>query len=170
VSLTPLNSFSAVLLTPEINFRLFGYLYRQESLIAGDVDTAENLSPVSLTRLINIHSWLSRRIYEKSRNDPNGLLRGPGDTDSWKKKLRSKISCQTPFKQDRLRKKIFFSWKALETIQNHVWTRWMWLWLLIQAFPWIMSSFWQCANGKLKITGWDKKLNFLGSRKHRLIN
>jgi hypothetical protein len=40
----------------------------------------------------------SRRSFEKSRNDPNGLLRGPGDTDSWKK-LRSKISFQTPFKE-----------------------------------------------------------------------
>ncbi len=35
--LTPLNSFSAVSLTPEINFRLFGYLYRQDSLIIGVV-------------------------------------------------------------------------------------------------------------------------------------
>jgi hypothetical protein len=41
-----------------------------------------SLSPVSLTPLINIHSQLSWRIFEKSRNDPNGLLRGPGDTDS----------------------------------------------------------------------------------------
>ena len=28
-------------LTPVINFRLFGYLYRQDSLIAGVADTAE---------------------------------------------------------------------------------------------------------------------------------
>jgi len=38
--LTPLNNFSVVSLAPAINFRLFGYLYRQDSLIAG-VDTAE---------------------------------------------------------------------------------------------------------------------------------
>ncbi len=38
---TPLNNFSAVWLTPAINFRLFGYLYRQDSLIAGVVDIAE---------------------------------------------------------------------------------------------------------------------------------
>ncbi len=89
VSLTPLNNFLAVLLTPAINFRLFGYLYRKDSLIAGVVDTAEkfiggvnSLSPVSLIPLTNIHSQISRRIFEKSRNDPNGLLRGPGDTDS----------------------------------------------------------------------------------------
>ncbi len=36
-----MNSFSAVSLTPTINFRLFGYLYRQDSLIAEVVDTAE---------------------------------------------------------------------------------------------------------------------------------
>ncbi len=65
---------------------------------SGIVDTADSLSPVSLTLLINIHSWLSPRIFEKSRNDPNGMLKGPGDTDSWKKKLKPKISCQTPFK------------------------------------------------------------------------
>jgi hypothetical protein len=84
VSLTPLNSFSAVSLTPAMNFRLFGYLYRQDSLFASVVDTAKQFiaGAVSLTPLINIHSRLSRRIFEKSRNDPNGLLRGPGETDS----------------------------------------------------------------------------------------
>jgi hypothetical protein len=39
------------------------------------------LSPVSLTPLINIQSRKSPRIFEKSRNDPNRILRGPGDTD-----------------------------------------------------------------------------------------
>jgi hypothetical protein len=34
------------------------------------------LSPMSLTPLINIHSQLSPRIFEKNRNDPNGILRG----------------------------------------------------------------------------------------------
>jgi hypothetical protein len=42
-------------------------------------------SPVSLTPLTNIHSRLSPRIFEKIRNDPNGILRGPGDTDLRKK-------------------------------------------------------------------------------------
>ncbi len=41
---TPLNNFLAVLLTTAINFRLFGNLYRQDSLIAGVVDTAEKFS------------------------------------------------------------------------------------------------------------------------------
>jgi hypothetical protein len=43
VSLTPLNSFLAVSLTPAINFSLFGYLYKQDSLIASVVDTTEQL-------------------------------------------------------------------------------------------------------------------------------
>jgi hypothetical protein len=43
------------------------------------------LSPVSLKLLINIHSRISPRIFEKIRNDPNEILRGPGETDSWKK-------------------------------------------------------------------------------------
>jgi hypothetical protein len=50
VSLTPVSSFSAVSLTPAINFRLFGYLYRQNSLItaeqfiAGVIDTTDKHS------------------------------------------------------------------------------------------------------------------------------
>ncbi len=44
-----------------------------------------HLSPVSLTPLINIHSRKSPWIFEKIWDGPNGVLRGPGDTDSWKK-------------------------------------------------------------------------------------
>jgi hypothetical protein len=44
VLLTPLNNFAAVSLTPAINFRLFVYSYRQDSLIAGVVDTAEKFT------------------------------------------------------------------------------------------------------------------------------
>ncbi len=40
---------------------------------------------MSLTPLINIHLWISSRIVEKIWNGPNGILRGPGDTDLWKK-------------------------------------------------------------------------------------
>ncbi len=35
-------------------------------------------------------------IVLKIWNAPDGILRGPGETDSWKKQ-KSKISCQTPF-------------------------------------------------------------------------
>ncbi len=55
------------------------------------------LSPVSLTPLININSRISPRIFEKIWNGHNGILRGVGKTDLWKKNLKPKISCQTPF-------------------------------------------------------------------------
>ncbi len=44
------------------------------SFFAGVVDTADN-----------IRSRISPRIFEKIRNGPNGILRGSGDTDLWKK-------------------------------------------------------------------------------------
>jgi hypothetical protein len=40
------------------------------------------LSPVSLTPLINIQSQISPRTFKKIQNGPNGILRGPGKTDS----------------------------------------------------------------------------------------
>jgi len=61
---------------------------------------ANSLSPVSLTPLINIHSGLSLRIFEKSRNDPNEILRGPGDTYSWKKNFSRKSRVRLPLRQD----------------------------------------------------------------------
>jgi hypothetical protein len=57
-----------------------------------------SLSLVSLTPIINIPS---RKILEKVRNGPKGILRGPGKIDSWKKNSKLKISCQTPFKVRR---------------------------------------------------------------------
>ncbi len=74
-----------------------------------------SLSPVSLSSLINIHSRLSPQIFEKSSNDPNGILRGSGDIDSWKK-LKSKISCQTSFKC--LTKALFYYRKTYALICN----------------------------------------------------
>jgi hypothetical protein len=38
-----------------------------------------------VTPLNNIHSRLSPRIFEKNRNDLNGIIRGQGDTDLRKK-------------------------------------------------------------------------------------
>jgi hypothetical protein len=50
-----------------------------ELLVSDVIDTDEQLIiPVSMTTVINIHS----RIFEKIRNGPKGILRGPGDTDS----------------------------------------------------------------------------------------
>jgi hypothetical protein len=56
-----------------------------------------SLSPVSLTMAINNNSRISPRIFKKIRNGPYGILRGRG-TLIYEKKLKLKISCQTPFK------------------------------------------------------------------------
>ncbi len=45
-----------------------------------------HLPTVSLTPVANLKLRISPRILEKNRNDPNGILRGLGETDSWKKK------------------------------------------------------------------------------------
>ncbi len=54
------------------------------SFFAGVVDTADKHSIAIISSK-----------FLKIRNDPNGILRGPGDTDLWKNP-KSKISCQTP--------------------------------------------------------------------------
>jgi hypothetical protein len=41
-----------------------------------------HLPPVSLTPVANLELRISPRIFEKIRNDPNGILRGLGETDS----------------------------------------------------------------------------------------
>jgi hypothetical protein len=63
----------------------FVILYLQSGFDTGDKfvsgfnDTAERF--IAVTQLINIHSRLSPRIFEKIRNDPHVILRGRGDTD-----------------------------------------------------------------------------------------
>jgi hypothetical protein len=68
VSLTLLNSFLAVSLKPAINFRLFGYLYRQDSLIAGVIDTAEKFI-VGVVDTADKHSFaiISANFRKKSK-------------------------------------------------------------------------------------------------------
>jgi hypothetical protein len=41
-----------------------------------------HLPPVSLTPVANLELRISPRIFEKIRNDPNGILGGLGETDS----------------------------------------------------------------------------------------
>ncbi len=52
---------------------------------------------MSLTPVANLELRISPRIFEKIRNDPNGILRGLGETDSWKNQ-KSKISWHCRFK------------------------------------------------------------------------
>jgi hypothetical protein len=40
------------------------------------------LPPVSLTPVASLELRISPRIFEKIRNDPNGILTGLGETDS----------------------------------------------------------------------------------------
>jgi hypothetical protein len=44
-----------------------------------------HLPPVSTTPVVNLELRISPRIFEKNRNGPDGILRGLGETDSWKK-------------------------------------------------------------------------------------
>ncbi len=44
-----------------------------------------NLPPVSLTPVVHLELRISQRIFEKIRNDPNVIIRGLGEGDSWKK-------------------------------------------------------------------------------------
>jgi hypothetical protein len=44
-----------------------------------------HLPPVSLTPVANLELQISPSIFEKIRNDPNGILRGLGETDPGKK-------------------------------------------------------------------------------------
>jgi hypothetical protein len=53
-----------------------------------------HLPPVSLTPVANLELRITPRIFKKIRNDPNGIIRGLGETDS-RKKTRSKKSRDT---------------------------------------------------------------------------
>ncbi len=44
-----------------------------------------HLTPVLLTPVANLELRISSRIFEKIRNNPNGIIRGLGETDSRKK-------------------------------------------------------------------------------------
>jgi hypothetical protein len=41
-----------------------------------------HLPQVSLTPVANLELGISSRIFEKIRNEPNGILKGLGETDS----------------------------------------------------------------------------------------
>ncbi len=52
---------------------------------------------MSATPVVHLKLLISPRIFEKIRNGPIDILRGLGETDSWKKKQKSKISWHRPF-------------------------------------------------------------------------
>ncbi len=45
-----------------------------------------HLTPVSMTPVANLELRRSLRIFEKIWKGPNGIIRGLGETDSWKKR------------------------------------------------------------------------------------
>ncbi len=45
----------------------------------------EDLPPVSITPVVHPELRISLRIFKKIRDGPNGIFRGLGETDSWKK-------------------------------------------------------------------------------------
>ncbi len=59
-----------------------------------------HLPPVSTTPVVHLELRISPRIFEKIRNGPNGILRGLGETDSWRKP-EVKILWHCPFKMVR---------------------------------------------------------------------
>ncbi len=67
------------------------------NLSAVSLTPPNSLSSVLLSPLINIHSRLSPRIFEKTLKRPNMGYPGARGTLVNEKKLKLKISCQTPF-------------------------------------------------------------------------
>ncbi len=56
-----------------------------DKFVSGAVDTAEQ-SIAGVIDSADKHSFvIISANFRKSWNDPKGILRGPGDTDSWKK-------------------------------------------------------------------------------------
>jgi hypothetical protein len=60
-------------------------IHDKEKFFAGVIDTAEQLITGVNDTVINIHSRISPRIFEKIQKGSNGILEGLGDTDSGKK-------------------------------------------------------------------------------------
>ncbi len=56
--------------------------------------------PVSLTLVINLYFWISPRIFINIWNGPHGILRGLGETDSWKKTWSQNSRVRLPLKED----------------------------------------------------------------------
>ncbi len=55
-----------------------------------------HLPPVSLTPVANLELRISPRIFEKIRNDTNGIIRGFGETDSRKKPKATNLVTLSP--------------------------------------------------------------------------
>ncbi len=88
---------------------------------------------MSLTTLTNIQSRISPRIFEKILNDPNEILRGPGDTDLWKKTWSRKSHVRLPLR--------FFCKMSQVFIKIKIW-RLFWEYLLVWPIEEIHPYYW----------------------------
>jgi hypothetical protein len=70
-----------------------------------------HLPPLSTTPVVHLELRISPRIFEKNRNDPNGILRGLGETDSWKNQKSKKSRDTVPLSH---------CWKKNNIILNRV--------------------------------------------------
>jgi hypothetical protein len=62
-----------------------GVVYTDGNLPPVSLTPMANLPPVSTTPVVHLDLRISPRIFEKIRNDPNVIIRGLGEGDSWKK-------------------------------------------------------------------------------------
>ncbi len=115
VSLTPVNSFSAVSLTLAKNFRLFGYfpvtrINTGDTFFASVIDTTEQfIAGVNYTGDKYSFANISANFRKKLKLPQLEHL-GAWGTLILEKHLKSKISCQTPFKlmkKVKIQKKLF---------------------------------------------------------------
>ncbi len=81
-------------------------------------------SPVLTTPVVHLELRISPRIFEKIWNRPNWILRGLGETDSWKNQ-KSKISWHCPFKVFYFIE-VFWRWQMVKIRRHPVASTWGW--------------------------------------------
>ncbi len=62
---------------------------------------------MSSTLVVHLELRISPRIFEKIWNGPNGILKGLGETDSWKKNQKSKSRDTVPL--NKFQKQMLFT-------------------------------------------------------------
>ncbi len=73
-----------------MNLKKKMYLYANSIFLIEDFF---HLPSESTTRVVHLELWISPWIFVKIQNGPNGIIRGLGETDSWKNQKQK--SCDT---------------------------------------------------------------------------
>jgi hypothetical protein len=112
VSLTRVNNFSSVSLTPAISFTFFGFFptLGKYKFFTGVVDTAEQL----ITGDVDTGEYLGE--FSKKFKKASMEYLGAWGTLIHEKNLKSKISCQTTFKQISYNGRGHYRYRVLLTI------------------------------------------------------